>query len=119
MEYPNLVYKDVGSHKRPGGTYSYRAVNSDADLEAAKKLGWFLSMGEMIKGLVDEETKTVVKPKQTKKPKKPKQEEPKQEAQNDKELLDVSDSIAAAAAIVGAMSDIDEAGNDSGLDEGE
>ena len=98
MDYPNLVYKDVGSHKRPGGTYSYRAVNSDADLEAAKKLGWFLSMGEMIKGLVDEETKTVVKPKQTKKPKKP-----KQEAQNDKELLDV----------------IDEAGNDSGLDEGE
>ena len=79
MEYPGLVYKDGGSHKRKGGTYSYRAVNSDADLAAAKELGWFLSMREMIEGRADEEAKTVVEPKQIKKPKKQKQEEPKQE----------------------------------------
>ena len=68
MEYPSLVYKDGGKYKRPGGTYSYRAVNSDSDLAAAKELGWCRSLDDACN------PKEAAKPKQEEpKPKKAKQ----------------------------------------------
>lgn len=65
MKYPSLVYKDGGKFKRPGGTYSYRAVNSDADMQAAITLGWYDNLEDAI-------SKKEVKQKKEAKPKKEK-----------------------------------------------
>jgi hypothetical protein len=114
MEYPSLAYKDGGKYKRPGGTYSYRAINSDSDLAAAKKLGWCLSMAELAEGLQEAEAKP--KKRRTKTPKKPKKEATKMAPKNNND----SDPVLVAAALVtSALVDVDADDNDSGADEGE
>lgn len=44
MEYPNFVYKVPGLHQCAGGTYSFKPVNGDDELNAAIADGWFMSI---------------------------------------------------------------------------
>lgn len=44
MEFPILVYRDGGSFQRKGGTYSYKQVNDDEQLQQARADGWFDSL---------------------------------------------------------------------------
>lgn len=41
MNYPSLVYISPGDHQCPGGTFSYRSVLSESDVEAAAKAGYY------------------------------------------------------------------------------
>jgi len=50
MSFPTIVYRCPGDHQRPGGTYSYRGVADDEQLEAALTDGWFVTLGEAIDG---------------------------------------------------------------------
>jgi hypothetical protein len=49
-DFQEIVYKDGGLHQRPGGTFSYRGVRSEEELEDALNSGWFRSIPEMIAG---------------------------------------------------------------------
>ena len=46
MEFPTLVYRCPGDHQRPGGTYSYRSAQDEAQFSAALKDGWFATLPE-------------------------------------------------------------------------
>lgn len=50
MSYSNIVYRCPGPHQRPGGTYAYKGVSSEAEEAEALKDGWFRSMPEAIEG---------------------------------------------------------------------
>ena len=54
MEFPRLVYKDHGPHQRAGGSYDHALVESQAEMDAALKAGWFATLPEAI------ETKPVI-----------------------------------------------------------
>ena len=45
---PTIVYKDGGPHSRAGGTYDYKGINSQEELDAALAAGWFATMGEAV-----------------------------------------------------------------------
>lgn len=51
MNYPTIVYKDGGAHHRPGGMYSWKSVNSEAEHKTALADGWFDSLSEAIEGV--------------------------------------------------------------------
>lgn len=48
MEFPRLVYKDGGPHQRKGGTFDYRPVHNEAELDAALEQGWHESVQDAI-----------------------------------------------------------------------
>jgi hypothetical protein len=48
MEFPTLVYKKGGVHQMNGGSYSYRSVSDDVELESALADGFVLSMAELL-----------------------------------------------------------------------
>lgn len=48
MEFPALVYRDGGPHQRPGGTFDYRPVNDEQQLQAALAEGWHRSVPEAL-----------------------------------------------------------------------
>lgn len=50
MDFPNLVYRCPGEHQRPGGTYGYRAVQDESQLQDALAAGWFKTLPEAIEG---------------------------------------------------------------------
>lgn len=50
MKYSNIVYRCPGPHQRPGGTFDYLGVNSEAEHAQALKDGWFETMPEAIDG---------------------------------------------------------------------
>lgn len=50
MEYPNLLYKRGGAHPMKGGSYCYRAVNSDDERDVLLADGWACSVGELEDG---------------------------------------------------------------------
>lgn len=52
MKYSNIVYRCPGPHQRPGGTYAFRGVSSEAELAQALIEGWFETMPEAINGHV-------------------------------------------------------------------
>ena len=54
MNFPTLVYKCPGDHHRTGGTYAYRGVSEQPQLDAALSEGWFLTLPEAISGKADE-----------------------------------------------------------------
>ena len=54
MNFPTIVYKCPGDHQRTGGTYAYRGVNEQPQLDAALSEGWFLTLPEAIAGKADE-----------------------------------------------------------------
>jgi hypothetical protein len=43
-----IVYKDGGPHSRAGGTYDFKGVHSQEELDAALAAGWFKTMGEAV-----------------------------------------------------------------------
>lgn len=50
MEFPNLVYKCPGVHKRPGGTFNYLSVKDDDELRTAFEAGWSKTLPDAING---------------------------------------------------------------------
>ncbi len=54
MNFPTLVYKCPGDHQRTGGTYAYRGVAEQPQLDAALSDGWFLTLPEAIAGKAEE-----------------------------------------------------------------
>lgn len=44
MEFPRLVYKDGGPHQRKGGTFDYRQVCDEQQMDAALDDGWHGSL---------------------------------------------------------------------------
>lgn len=50
MSYPTIVYKCPGTHQRPGGTFAYKGVASEAEHIEAMDAGWFDTMLEAIAG---------------------------------------------------------------------
>lgn len=50
MEFPSLVYKAEGKYVRPHGTYDFVGVNSQEELNAKLKEGWFESLEAAIEG---------------------------------------------------------------------
>ena len=50
MSYPTLVYKCPGDHQCPRGTFSYKAIENEAELVAAKESGWFLNLMDAVEG---------------------------------------------------------------------
>jgi hypothetical protein len=50
MSYSEIVYRCPGPHQRPGGTFAFKGVTSEAEKEAALKDGWFETMPEAIAG---------------------------------------------------------------------
>lgn len=53
MKLPTIVYKTPGSYAYAGGTFDYKGVNTEAELEHFIKDGWFLSLAEAIDGVHD------------------------------------------------------------------
>jgi hypothetical protein len=49
MSFPTLVYKCPGNHKRRGGTYSYKPIRQQAELDEAISNGWHESLDNAIK----------------------------------------------------------------------
>lgn len=64
MEFPSLVYKAEGKYIRPTGTYDFVEVNSQEELDAKLKEGWFESLPTAIEGktVVPEPVKAVSEP---------------------------------------------------------
>lgn len=56
MQYPNIVYRCPGQHACQGGTYSYKQVLSDEDLQAAIHAGWFKTLPEAMSGTSGKQT---------------------------------------------------------------
>ncbi len=54
MSFPTIVYKCPGDHHRAGGTYAYRGVSEQPQLDAALSDGWFLTLPEAIAGKAEE-----------------------------------------------------------------
>jgi hypothetical protein len=52
--YSDLVYQCPGPHQRPGGTFAYREVKSEAEHEEALAHGWFCTLPEAIEGKTTE-----------------------------------------------------------------
>jgi hypothetical protein len=48
MEFPMLVYKDGGPHQRKGGTFDYKPVRDEQQLDAALDQGWHESLLDAI-----------------------------------------------------------------------
>lgn len=45
---PTIVYKPAGPHQRQGGTFDYKGVNTQEELDAAIADGWHESFAEML-----------------------------------------------------------------------
>lgn len=54
MNFPTLVYKTPGTHFASAGTYDYRGVETQDQLEASIAEGWFLTLPEAIAGKPNE-----------------------------------------------------------------
>lgn len=50
MKYSNIVYRCPGVHQRPGGTFDFKGVESEADQAELLKAGWFETLPEAIAG---------------------------------------------------------------------
>lgn len=50
MEFPTLVYRCPGEHQRHGGTYKFKQVQDEQQLDAALADGWFETLPEAIDG---------------------------------------------------------------------
>lgn len=50
LEFPRLVFKNIGSNLRHGGTYSAELVETQQEYESAIKGGWFGTLPEAIDG---------------------------------------------------------------------
>ena len=48
MEFPRFVFKDHGPHQRPGGSYDHALVESQSEMDAALKAGWFATLPEAL-----------------------------------------------------------------------
>ena len=48
MEFPRFVFKDHGPHQRAGGSYDHALVESQAEMDAALKAGWFATLPEAL-----------------------------------------------------------------------
>lgn len=48
--FPTMVYKDGGTHQRPGGTFSYMGVNSPEEMKEAIACGWSDSLEKAANG---------------------------------------------------------------------
>ena len=50
-DFPTILYKTPGPHKKPrGGTYAYRGAADKAEFDALLKKGWFPSYEEAAAG---------------------------------------------------------------------
>lgn len=54
MNYPTIVYRTPGAHYASTGTYDYKGVGDDAELDRALSNGWFLTLPEAIAGEADD-----------------------------------------------------------------
>lgn len=45
---PTIVYKCPGPYQRPGGTYNYLGIRSQAELDQAYADGWHTTMPEAV-----------------------------------------------------------------------
>lgn len=45
---PTIVYKPSGPYQRQGGTFDYKGVNTQDELDAAIESGWHESFAEML-----------------------------------------------------------------------
>lgn len=54
MNYPTIVYRTPGAHYASTGTYDYKGVGDDAELDRALANGWFLTLPEAIAGESDD-----------------------------------------------------------------
>lgn len=45
---PTIVYKPSGSYQRLGGTFDYKGVNTQEELDAAIEAGWHADYAEML-----------------------------------------------------------------------
>lgn len=50
MKFEDIVYRCPGEHSLPGGSYAYRGVKSEEELEKALSEGWFNTIGEAVEG---------------------------------------------------------------------
>lgn len=46
--FPTLVYKNNGPHQRAGGTYDYKAIADQEDLDEALSDGWYKTLPDAI-----------------------------------------------------------------------
>jgi hypothetical protein len=57
MSFPTIVYKDKGPHQRKGGTYDYKGVADQEELDAAIEAGWHTTLpaatGEVVSVAAD------------------------------------------------------------------
>lgn len=49
---PTIVYKDVGPHLRPGGTFDYAPARTLEEFNNRLEHGWFRTLSEAIEGKV-------------------------------------------------------------------
>lgn len=54
MKRQDIVYRTPGTHQRPGGTFDYKAISSDDELNEAIKEGWFCTLREAVAKKHDE-----------------------------------------------------------------
>lgn len=62
MDFPTIVYKDKGPHQRPGGTFDYKPVRDQEELDSAIADGWKLTMLEVMSGEAVAENKSTTQP---------------------------------------------------------
>lgn len=48
MSFPDLVYRVPGNHHGPSGTYNFKQVRNQAELDDALSNGWFKSVLDAI-----------------------------------------------------------------------
>lgn len=50
MTYPTIVYRTPGTHHASTGTYDYKGVADESELNGALSSGWFRTLPEAIAG---------------------------------------------------------------------
>ena len=57
MSFPTMVYRCPGPHQRKGGTYDYKGVKNQTELDAALESGWHATLpaatGEIVAADID------------------------------------------------------------------